>query len=171
MSVVKGNFAPNWQSAVFPFSLRKRKILTVLCTFMRARAHTHTHTHSSSSSSSSSRGDCQRTSLTLFVPSNSEWVASPGTSNTGAKRSKVWEGQEKNDQNAHRSTVNIAVLPSLTDIVSLSSSPVYSASTRPSSESSSLCSLSKSIESVYPVLKKLTFLWLAIVFLQIWASK
>ena len=33
--------------------------------------------------------------LTFFVPSNSEWVASPGPSNSGAKRSKVWVGTGK----------------------------------------------------------------------------
>ena len=33
--------------------------------------------------------------LTLFVPSNSEWVASPGPSDIGAKKSKVGMGQKK----------------------------------------------------------------------------
>ena len=33
--------------------------------------------------------------LTLFVHSNSEWIASPGPSNNGAKRSKVEVGHEK----------------------------------------------------------------------------
>ena len=102
--------------------------------------------------------------LFLFVPSNSEWVASPGPSNIGAKRSKVWVGQEKPNKNAHILKVNIAVLPSLSDTISLSSSPVYwESSTHPSSESSSLCSLSKSMKSIYPMLQKLIFLWLAIV--------
>ena len=81
--------------------------------------------------------------LTLFVPSDSEWVASTSPSNIGAERSKVGVGQEKPDQNAHISTVNTAVLPSLSDTVSLSSSPIYSESrTHPSSKSSTLCSLS-----------------------------
>ena len=37
-------------------------------------------------------------------------------------------GQEKPDKNADILTVNIAVLPSLSDTVSLSSSPIYSGS-------------------------------------------
>ena len=69
-------------------------------------------------------------------------------------------------------TVNIAVLPSLPDTTSLCTSPIYSeSSTHPSSESSPICSLSKSIESTYPMLYKLIFLWQAIVFLPIWTSK
>ena len=47
--------------------------------------------------------------LTFFEPSNSERVASPGRSNIGAKRSKVWVGQEKHDKNAYILTVNISV--------------------------------------------------------------
>ena len=54
--------------------------------------------------------------LIHFVPSNSEWVTSPSPSNIGAKRSKVGLGQEKPDINADISTVNIAVLPSLSNI-------------------------------------------------------
>ena len=93
--------------------------------------------------------------LTLFVRSNSEWVASPDPSNIGAKMSKVWVGQEKPDNNAHISTVNIAVLPSLSDAISLSSSPVYSESNiHPSSESTTLDLRSSSIKSIYPVLQK-----------------
>ena len=57
--------------------------------------------------------------LTLFVPSNSEGVASPGPSNIGAKRSKVWVEQENPDKNALISTVSIAVWPSLTQFHSL----------------------------------------------------
>ena len=58
-------------------------------------------------------------------------------------------GQEKNNQYAHISTVNIAVLPSLSDTVPLFFSPVYSeSSTHPSSESTTLCSPS-SIKSIY----------------------
>ena len=68
------------------------------------------------------RGD----GLNLFVPSNSEWVTSPGPSNTGAKRSKVWVGHEEPDKNAHISTVNTAVLPSLSDTISPFRIPVYS---------------------------------------------
>ena len=64
-------------------------------------------------------------------------------------------GQEKNDKNAHISTVNFAVLPSLSDTASLSSSPIYSgSSTHPSSESSTLCSLSSSMKSMYLMLQK-----------------
>ena len=91
--------------------------------------------------------------LTLFVPSNSEWIASPGPSNIGAKRSKIWVGHEKPNKNGHISTVNTAVLPSLSDTTSLSRTPVYpQSSTHPSSKSSSLCLLSKSIENIYPLL-------------------
>ena len=94
-------------------------------------------------------------SLTLFIPSNSERVASPSPSNIGAERSKAGVGQEKPDKNAHISTVNITVLPSLSDTVSLSSSPIYSeSSTHPSFESSTLCSLSSSMKSIYPMLQK-----------------
>ena len=76
---------------------------------------------------------CEALWLTLFMPSKSEWVASSSPSDIGAKRSKVGVGEEKTDINAHISTVNIAVLPSLFDTVSLSSSPIYSeSSTRPS---------------------------------------
>ena len=39
----------------------------------------------------------ERPPLTLFIPSNSEWVASPSQSNIGAKRSKAGVGQEKPD--------------------------------------------------------------------------
>ena len=87
-------------------------------------------------------------SLTLFIPNNSEWIASPGPSNTEAKRSKVGLGKEKPGTNTHVSTVNTAVLPSLSDTISLSSSPLYSESnTHPSSESSTLCPLSSSMKS------------------------
>ena len=41
----------------------------------------------------------------------------------GAKRRKVGTGQEKPDKNAHVSTVNIAVSPSFSDTISLSSPP------------------------------------------------
>ena len=57
--------------------------------------------------------------LFLSVPSNSKWVTSPRSSNIGAKGSKAGEGQEKADKNAHVLTVNIAVLPSLCDTMSL----------------------------------------------------
>ena len=89
-----------------------------------------------------------------------------------AQVTKVWVGQEKTHKNALISTVSIAVLPSLSDTISLSSSPVYSESSiHPSSELSSLCSLSKSMKTIYPMLQKLIFLWLAIIFLPIWPSK
>ena len=62
--------------------------------------------------------------------------------------------QEKSDKNALISTVIIAVLPSLSDTISLSSTPVYSESnTPPSSESATLCSLSSSMKSIYPMLQ------------------
>ena len=64
-------------------------------------------------------------------------------------------GQEKPDKIAHILTVNNAVLSSLSDTDSLPSSPVYSeSSTRLSSESSTLCSLSSSMKSIYPLLQK-----------------
>ena len=64
-------------------------------------------------------------------------------------------GQEKIDKNAHILTVNIAALPSLSDTISLSFSSVYSESnTHPSSESTTLSSLSSSVKSIYPVLLK-----------------
>ena len=78
-----------------------------------------------------------------FRTSNSEGVASPSPRDIGARRCKVMVGQEKTDKNAHISTVNIAVLPSLLDTISLSFSPNYSeSSNHPSSESLTLCSLS-----------------------------
>ena len=64
-------------------------------------------------------------------------------------------GQENPTKNAHISTVNIAVLPSLSDTVPLSFFPVYSeSSTQPLSESSVLCLLPSSMKSIYPVLQK-----------------
>ena len=93
--------------------------------------------------------------LTFFIPSNSEWVTSPGPSNIGAKRSEVGKGHENPDKNAHISTVNTAVMPSLYDTMSLSSFPVDSdSSTHPPSESSTLCELSSSMKIVYPMLQK-----------------
>ena len=93
--------------------------------------------------------------LTLCVPSTFEWVASPCPSNIGAKRSKVQVGQEKPNKNAQILTVNFAVLPSLSDTISLSSSPLYSESgSHPLSKPSTLCSLSSSMKSRYPMLKK-----------------
>ena len=106
--------------------------------------------------------------LTLSIPSNSEWVASPGPRNIGAKRSTVRVEQEKPDKNAHILIVNTAVLPALSDTISLSFSQVYSEpSTHPMSKSSTLCLLLKSIESIYPVLQKLIFLWLADIYLKV----
>ena len=93
--------------------------------------------------------------LTLSIPSNSEWVASPGPRNIGAKRSTVRVEQEKPDKNAHILIVNTAVLPALSDTISLYSSPVYSeSSTYPFSKSSTLCLLSSSMKSLYPMLQK-----------------
>ena len=65
-------------------------------------------------------------SLTLFVPTNSEWVASPGPSNIGLRGAKFGYSSKKTDKNAHTLIVNIAVLQSVSDTISLSSSPVYS---------------------------------------------
>ena len=94
-------------------------------------------------------------SLTLFIPSSSEWVASPSPSNIGAKRSKVGVGQEKPDKNAHISIANIAASPSVSDTTSLFSSPIYSGSSiHLSSESSTLCSLSSCMKVVYSMLQK-----------------
>ena len=110
--------------------------------------------------------------LTLWVPSNFEWVASPGPSNIGAKRSKVGLEPEKPNKNVYILTFNIALLPLLSDTISLFSSPVYSESnTHPSFESSTLCSLSSSMKSIYPMLQKLIFLWRDIIFLPIWTLK
>ena len=111
--------------------------------------------------------------LTLFIPSSSESVAFPGPSNIGATRSKVGLGQDKPDRNAHISTVNIAVLPSLADTVSLPSLPVYSElNTHLSLESTTLSLQSSAMKSIYiQCFRKLIFLWLAIIFSQIWMSK
>ena len=57
--------------------------------------------------------------FTLFIPSNSQWVASLGPNNAGTKRSKVGVGHEKPDKNAYISTDNTAVLPSLCDTLNL----------------------------------------------------
>ena len=85
-------------------------------------------------------GLCLRRSavLALFVPSNSEWVASSSPSNIGAKRSKVGVGQEKPDESAHILTVNIAVLPSLSDTISFFFSGIYSGSSTHTSPSHQL---------------------------------
>ena len=92
----------------------------------------------------------------LTLASNSEWVASLGPSNAVAKRNKDGVGQEKQDKNAHISTVNTAVLPSLSDTLSLSPSPIYSeSSTHLSSESSTSYLLSSSIKSIFPMLQKI----------------
>ena len=58
-------------------------------------------------------------------------------------------GQEKPDKNAYNSTINIAVLPSLSETISLSYSE---SSTHPLSESSTSRSLSSSMKSLYPIL-------------------
>ena len=80
-------------------------------------------------------------------------------------------GQENPDKNAHISTVNIAVLPSLCDTMSLSSFPIYlESSTHPLSELTTLRTLSSSMKSIY-CFRKLIFLWLAIIFSPIWMSK
>ena len=114
---------------------------------------------------------CPKRHLTHFVPSNSEWVAFPSPSNIGAKMHR-WDGAGKTYKNVHISTVNTAVLPSLSDTISLSSSPIYSeSSAHPSSQSSTLCLLSSSMKSLYPMLQKTNFLWIAIVFPLIWVSK
>ena len=63
--------------------------------------------------------------LTIFVTINSEWVTSPGQSNIGTKRSKVWVQQEKPSKNAHILAVNIAVLPSLSDTFTLRLSSLF----------------------------------------------
>ena len=44
----------------------------------------------------------------------------------GLRGAKLAWGRKKNDKNAHILTVNIAVLPSLSDTMSLSSSAIYS---------------------------------------------
>ena len=63
--------------------------------------------------------------------------------------------RQKKKKKAHISTVNIAVLPSLSDTVSLSSYPIHSeSSTDLSFESSTLWSLSLSMKNLYPVLQK-----------------
>ena len=79
----------------------------------------------------------------------------PSPSNIEAKRSEVGVGQEKPNKYAHISTVNSAVLPSLSDAMSLSSFPIYlESSTHPSSELSTACLLTSSMKSMYPLLKK-----------------
>ena len=65
-------------------------------------------------------------------------------------------GQEQPDKNAHILTVNTAVLLSLSNTTSLSSSSIYSESrAHPTSESSTLCLLSSSMKSkIDPILQK-----------------
>ena len=68
-------------------------------------------------------------------------------------------GQEKHNKNADILTLNTAVLPSLSDTISLSCSTVYSeSSSHPSSESSTSCSLSTAMKSrfIYPLLQKIS---------------
>ena len=103
--------------------------------------------------------------LTLFVPSNSEWVTSPSPSNTGAKRSKIEVGQEKTNKDAYILMVNIAVLPSLSDTLLLSSSqfvqneaPIYHLS-----HQLRVCCHHQWKVSIQ-CFRKLIFLWLAIIF-------
>ena len=65
--------------------------------------------------------------------------------------------QEIPYKNAHITTVNIAVLPSLSNTTSPSSSPNYSeSSAHPPSESSTLCPLSSSMKNIYRMLQKTT---------------
>ena len=97
----------------------------------------------------------QQPSATPFIPCNPQWVASSSPSNIGAKMHKIGTGRRKLGKNVHMSAVNIVVFPSLSDTTSLSSSPIYSEpSTHPSSETSTLCSLSSSMKSLYPMLQE-----------------
>ena len=103
--------------------------------------------------------------LTLSVPSNSEWVVSSGPSNIGAKRNKVGVAQEKPDKNAHISTVNIAVLPLLSDTIIHSSSrfiqnqaAIHCSSHQLYARCRHPCKVS------IQCFRKLIFLWLATVF-------
>ena len=64
--------------------------------------------------------------------------------------SKLGVGQEKTDKNAYISTVNTVVLPSLSDTMLFSFSPVYSElGIHPLSKSLTLCSLSSFIHEKY----------------------
>ena len=63
-------------------------------------------------------------------------------------------GQDQPDKNAQIAIVDIAMLPSLSNTMSLSSSPIYSgSSTHPSSKSATFCSLSSATKSLHPMLQ------------------
>ena len=62
------------------------------------------------------------------IPSNSEWVVPLAQVILGLWEPKLGWGRKKTDKNAHILTVNTAVLPSLSDTISLSSAPIYSES-------------------------------------------
>ena len=94
------------------------------------------------------------TSLTLSIPSNSEWVTSPSPSITGAKRSKVGVGQEKPNKNAHISTVNTAVLPSVSRARFHSPPPPFIQNQTPIHHPSTSGLLSSSMKRLYPILNK-----------------
>ena len=109
-------------------------------------------------------------SLTLFVPSNSERVASPSSSNIGAKRSKAGVGQEKPDKNAHISTINIAVLPLLWHSFTLLLPNLFTM--KHLSIVHQLYARHHHLWKIYILcFRKLIFLWLSVVFFSIWTSK
>ena len=64
--------------------------------------------------------------LTLFIPSNTEWVTSPSPSNVVAKMSRVGVGQEKPDKKTFQKLTLQCCHHS--DTISLSSSLIYSES-------------------------------------------
>ena len=110
--------------------------------------------------------------LTLFIPSSSEWVAFPSSSEIWAEWSKVGVGQEKPGGSAHILAVNFAVLPSLCDTTSLSSFQFVPSQASIHCLSHQLYAVCQHPWKVYILcFRKLIFLWLAIIFSPIWMTK
>ena len=109
--------------------------------------------------------------LILFVLSISGWVESLPLADVilGQRRAKSGLGREKrkkeSDKNAHILTVDTAALPSFSDTISLSSSPVYSESSSHSSSINFMLSFIIHEKFIYiQCFRKLIFLWLTLIF-------
>ena len=109
--------------------------------------------------------------LTLSIPSNYQWVVSFSPSNIGPKRSKIWVWQEKPNKSAHILTVDIAVLPSLSDTVHSPPRQFIQNQALIHRLSHQLYAHCHHPWKVYiQCFRKLIFLWLAIVLSLIWTS-
>ena len=110
--------------------------------------------------------------LTLFIPSTSEWVATPSESNTGAKRSKVWKGRKTPIKMlTFRQLTLQCCHHSLTQYHS--PPPQFIQNQAPihhrSHQLYACCHHPWKVSTHF--FRKLIFLWLHIIFLPIWMSK